>query len=190
MLALQGDFEAHRQALAARGAEVVEVRQASDLDGVAGVVLPGGESTTMLTLMGGTDLAPRLVGLAAAGTPIFATCAGVILLAREVSNPAQRSLAVLDVAVERNAYGRQRDSSVAELSVDAPEELGTERLEGVFIRAPRVSRVGPGVRVLARRGRDPVLLREGNVVAATFHPELSSDSPVIDLFVRISGGGR
>ena len=184
VLALQGDFEAHRKALADRGVESVEVRTPSDLDGLAGLVLPGGESTTMLKLMESTGLDERLEVLVRDGVPVLATCAGVILLAREVTNPPQRSLGLLDVAVERNAYGRQLESAVVDLEVDAEAELPTPKLEGVFIRAPRVTEVGALVRVLARRGRDPVLLRQGNVLAATFHPELSAASPVIDLFIR------
>jgi 5'-phosphate synthase pdxT subunit len=184
VLALQGDFEAHTRALRARGVAAVEVRTAADLDGVGGLVLPGGESTTMLRLMEGSGLAERMSALVRAGVPVLATCAGVILLAREVRHPRQSSLGLLDAVVERNAYGRQIDSNVVPLEVCEPEELGGERLEGVFIRSPRVCGVGAEVRVLARRGDDPVLLRQGGVLAATFHPELSNDSPVIDLFVR------
>jgi 5'-phosphate synthase pdxT subunit len=184
VLALQGDFEAHARALATRGVATVEVRAPGDLDGVHGLVLPGGESTTMLTLMEGSGLGQRLSDLVRGGLPVLATCAGVILLAREVRHPAQRSLGLLDAAVERNAYGRQIDSVVVALEVCEPKELGAEQVEGVFIRAPRVRELGRDVRVLARRGDDPVLLREGSLLAATFHPELSPDSPVIDLFVR------
>jgi 5'-phosphate synthase pdxT subunit len=184
VLALQGDFEAHKKALADRGVESVEVRTPADLDGLAGLVLPGGESTTMLKLMESTGLDDRLAALVRDGVPVLATCAGVILLAREVTNPPQRSLGLLDIGVERNAYGRQLESAVVDLEVDADAELPTGKLEGVFIRAPRVTEVGSSVRVLARWGRDPVLLRQGNVLAATFHPELSAASPVIDLFLR------
>jgi len=185
VLALQGDFAAHCRALESRSIEAIEARTAAQLSGADGVVLPGGESTTMLRLMEGTGVAERLRGLVAAGTPVLATCAGVILLAREVRNPTQPSLGLLDVAVVRNGYGRQLESAVVPLTVAAPDELGSNALEGVFIRAPRVTTVGPGVRVLARRGADPVLLRQGALLAATFHPELSPDSPVIDLFLRL-----
>ncbi|MGD1147949.1 MAG: pyridoxal 5'-phosphate synthase glutaminase subunit PdxT [Thermoanaerobaculaceae bacterium] len=185
LLALQGDFDAHRKALAERGVESVEIRVPSDLDEVSGLVLPGGESTTMLKLLEGTGLDSRLVDLVRAGMPVLATCAGVILLAREVRHPVQRSLAILDILVERNGYGRQIDSAVVDLEVADPSGLGSTTLEGVFIRAPRVTEVGEGVRVLARRGGDPVLLRQGKVLAATFHPELTDGSPVVDLFVRI-----
>jgi 5'-phosphate synthase pdxT subunit len=138
----------------------------------------------MLKLMEGGALAERLVGLVRGGLPVLATCAGVILLAREVRNPVQRSLGLLDVVVERNAYGRQIESAVVELSVTDSQQLGAEAIEGVFIRAPRVAAVGASVQVLARRGGDPVLLRQDRLLAATFHPELSQGSPVIDLFVQ------
>jgi len=188
VLALQGDFEAHRKALAARGVAAVEARVTGDLLGVRGLVLPGGESTTMLKLMEG-ELAARIAELIRGGLPVLATCAGVILLAREVRNPPQRSLGLLDVVVERNAYGRQIDSAVVDLSVCDPQDLGSGALEGVFIRAPRVAAVGASVEVLARRGEDPVLLRQGRLLAATFHPELSPESPVTDLFVRTVRNG-
>jgi 5'-phosphate synthase pdxT subunit len=184
VLALQGDFEAHARALAAHGVVPVEVRNPPDLAGLAGLVLPGGESTTMLRLMEGGEIGQRLAAFVRGGRPVLATCAGVILLAREVRDPVQPCLGLLDVVVERNAYGRQIDSTVVPLLVCAGGELGTQELEGVFIRAPRVCELGDSVRVLARRGEDPVLLRQGNVLAATFHPELSARSPVIDLFVR------
>jgi len=187
VLALQGDFEAHARALAARGVSAVEVRDRDDLDGVGGLVLPGGESTTMLTLMEGSGLRERVSELVRGGLPVLATCAGLILLAREVRHPAQPSLGLLDAVVDRNAYGRQIDSAVVALDVCEPGELGADRLEGVFIRAPRVREVGGDVRVLARYGDDPVLVRQGSLLAATFHPELSPGSPVIDLFVRSVG---
>jgi 5'-phosphate synthase pdxT subunit len=190
VLALQGDFAAHRYALESRGVEAIEARTADQLSGVDGLVLPGGESTTMLRLMNGAGVAERLRGLVAAGTPVLATCAGVILLAREVRNPTQASLGLLDVTVVRNGYGRQVESAVVALTVAAPDELGSNALEGVFIRAPRVSAVGAGVRVLATRGADPVLLRQGALLAATFHPELSPGSPVLDLFVRLLSSVR
>jgi 5'-phosphate synthase pdxT subunit len=187
VLALQGDFEAHARALAARGVLAVEVRGPDGLDGLRGLVLPGGESTTMLTLMDGSGLRERVSQLVQSGLPVLATCAGLILLAREVRHPAQPSLGLLDAVVERNAYGRQIDSAVVALEVCEPGELGADRLEGVFIRAPRVREVGGDVRVLARYGGDPVLVRQGSLLAATFHPELSPGSPVIDVFVRSVG---
>ncbi len=189
VLALQGDFSAHVAALRGRGAAAVEVRHARELGGLDGLVLPGGESTTMLKLMNGSGLYERLGDLLRAGLPALATCAGVILLAREVRNPSQRSLGVLDAVVERNAYGRQIDSTVAALQVESPA-LPAATLEGVFIRAPRLVSLGGGVEVLARRGADPVLVRQGRILAATFHPELSGGSPVVDLFLRLVGGAR
>jgi 5'-phosphate synthase pdxT subunit len=190
VLALQGGWAAHGTALAQFGIRVVEARTVADLCNVDGLVLPGGESTTMLKLMEDSGLAGRLRELASSGCPILATCAGVILLAREVRNPAQTSLGVLDAVVERNGYGRQIDSTVTALTVEEPGELGTTTLEGVFIRAPRVVETGPAVRVVARRDGDPVLLRQGDLLAATFHPELSARSPVIETFVRIVGGAH
>jgi len=188
VLALQGDFAAHAAALRRHGAAVVEVRTAADLDGVGALVLPGGESTTMLTLMNGTGLFERLGELLRRGVPALATCAGLILLAREVRNPVQRSLGALDVVVERNGYGRQIDSTVTPLVVEPGAGLAPGSLEGVFIRAPRVVSRGPEVEVLARRGADPVLLRQRGILAATFHPELSGGSPVTELFLRSTGG--
>jgi pyridoxal 5'-phosphate synthase pdxT subunit len=185
ILALQGDFAAHAAALAGRGVSFREVRSSSDLDGVTGLVFPGGESTTMLRLLG--DLEQGLCALVIGGVPTLATCAGLILLAREVTGPPQRSLGLLDVSVLRNAYGRQLDSTVTALEVVEGSVLGGQEVEGVFIRAPRVTRVGPAVETLARRSGDPVLLRQDSILAATFHPELSRGSPVIDLFVRVLG---
>ncbi len=185
VLALQGDYSAHARALAARGVETVEVRRAEQLDGADALVLPGGESTTMLKLMAGSRLAEGLGAAVRAGTPLLATCAGLILVAREVLNPSQPSLGLLDVTVERNGYGRQLASAVVGLTVDAPDLLGDTVLEGVFIRAPRIVAVGAGTRVLARRGDEPVLVREGSVLGATFHPELTAASPVLELFVAM-----
>lgn len=188
VLALQGDFAAHVAALRGRGTSVVEIRHARELDELSGIILPGGESTTMLKLMNGTGLYERLGETLRAGLPVLATCAGVILLAREVRNPEQRSLGVLDAVVQRNAYGRQIDSTVVPLTVEAAAGLPDRSIEGVFIRAPRLIDLGGGVEVLARRGADPVLVRQGRILAATFHPELSGGSPVIELFLRLIGG--
>ena len=186
LLALQGDYAAHARALAERGVATREVRTAADLHSLAGLVLPGGESTTMLRLLGEAE-AP-LVAAVREGLPVLATCAGVILIAREVSGPPQRSLGLLDVALERNAYGRQIDSKVVEIEAAPDSGLKTDHLEGVFIRAPRITALGPGVDVLARRGSDPVLVRQGAILAATFHPELTTHSPVVDLFVELLRG--
>lgn len=185
VLALQGDFAAHRRALEARGLATREVRRPADLEGLSGLTLPGGESTTMLKLLAELGLEAPMQEAIARGLPVLATCAGVILLAREVQNPPQPSLGLLDVTVVRNAYGRQLASTVTTLEVTAPDELPAEALEGVFIRAPRLVRVGDGVKVLARRGEDPVLVRQGAILAATFHPELSPQSPVLDLFATL-----
>jgi len=188
ILALQGGFAAHAAALGGNGIGVREVRTADQLEGISALILPGGESTTMLTLLTGTALEYALPKAITNGIPVLATCAGVILLAREVRMPAQRSYGVLDAVVERNAYGRQKDSNVEQLRVTAPDLLGCSHMEGVFIRAPRIVETGPGVDVLARRGGDPVLLRQGRLLAATFHPELTRASPVIPLFLSMLGG--
>lgn len=185
VLALQGGFAAHIASLADQGLSTRLVRREADLAGLAGLVLPGGESTTMLTLLAGTPLEQALGRFIGSGMPVLATCAGVILLAREVRGPAQPSLDLLDVAVERNSYGRQLESSVEALAVTEPRELGAEVLEGVFIRAPRLVELGGKVRVLARRGDEPALVREGNTLAATFHPELSPRSPVSAYFAAM-----
>jgi 5'-phosphate synthase pdxT subunit len=183
VLALQGDFARHRQALERCGAEVVEVRKPEELADVDGLVIPGGESTTLLRLMGEWHFVPALEKLHAAGRPIFGTCAGLILVAREVSNPSQPSLGFIDAAVERNAYGRQRESFEAQGV--ATLGGGPRPIEMVFIRAPRIRRVGPSVEVLATHGEEPVLAREGRVLVATFHPELTADGAVHRYFCEM-----
>jgi 5'-phosphate synthase pdxT subunit len=184
VLALQGDFEAHSQALARAGAEPVLARTASDLDDLDGLVIPGGESTTMLKLLHVEKLFEPLADFGRS-RPIFGTCAGAILLAAEVTHPAQPSLGLMNLTVERNGYGRQIDSRVTHIS---PEPEFAERthsgdLEAVFIRAPIIRRVGPEAHVLATYQGDPVLVEQGRHLVATFHPELSSDSRVHDLFL-------
>ena len=185
VLALQGDFAAHAAALERAAAEAVFVRDAEQLDGIDGLVIPGGESTTMLKLMHYDGL---LEPLARFGRekPIFGTCAGAILLASEVSCPSQESLALLDIGVERNGYGRQMDSRVTRIAPEAEfvERTGAGKLEAVFIRAPIIRRVGQGVNVLARYQGDPVLVEQGRHLVATFHPELTSDSRVHALFLE------
>ena len=178
VLAIQGDYAAHAEALAASGATPVEVRKPIQLDGLDGLVLPGGESTTILKFLEIHGFFEALQEFCVI-KPIFGTCAGAILLAREVTNPAQRSLGFLDATVERNAYGRQIDSSI----VTAETSLAGGPLEMVFIRAPRITRTGSGVEVLAQRESFPTLVRQGRILAATFHPELSSDFRVHRLFV-------
>ena len=177
VLALQGGFAAHGRRLAEIGLDSFEARRPEELDDAAGLVLPGGESTTLWKFFESAPWEDAIRRFAASGRPVLGTCAGAIVLAREVTNPPQKGLSVLDVAVERNAYGRQVDSFVGE--VDAPALGG--RLPAVFIRAPKIRRVGDGVEVLATREGEPVLVRQGNVVAATFHPELTPDTKVHDL---------
>ncbi|WP_437366237.1 pyridoxal 5'-phosphate synthase glutaminase subunit PdxT [Inquilinus limosus] len=184
VLALQGDVEAHAWALREAGAEPVPVRLPAHLDGLAGLVIPGGESTTLLKLAARDGLLDPLRRFA--GTrPVFGTCAGCILLARRVRHPEQDSLGVLDATVERNAYGRQNDSAILE----TPTALPGGPLEAVYIRAPRIAGIGPGVEVLAERDGDPVLVRQGRILAATFHPELSSDRRVHRLFRDMAAAG-
>jgi pyridoxal 5'-phosphate synthase pdxT subunit len=177
VLALQGDFEAHRRALDRIGIASFEARNPTELEAADGLVIPGGESTTLWKFF---ELAPweeAITRFAASGRPILGTCAGAIVLAREVTNPRQRSLGLIDLAVERNGYGRQADSFVG--TAEAPALGGN--LPAVFIRAPRIRAVGPGVEVLATRDGEPVLARQGNVIAATFHPELTEDDRVARL---------
>jgi len=184
VLALQGDFAAHGAALARAGAEPVFVRHARQLDSLDGLVIPGGESTTMLKLL---DYENMMAPLAEFGArrPIFGTCAGAILLAREVSHPAQPSLSLMDIAVERNAYGRQIDSRVAVIhpGEEFAERTAPGELEAVFIRAPVIRKVGAGVKVLAEYGGNPVLVEQGRHLVATFHPELTADARVHALFL-------
>lgn len=189
MLALQGDFALHARALARCPAEVVEVRKPGQLDQVDGLVIPGGESTTLLHLMGAWGFPPALQAFHAAGRPIFGTCAGLIVLAREVERPRQFSLGLMDVTVERNAYGRQRESF--EARGEAVLDGRPVAVEMVFIRAPRIRRVGPGVEVLARHGGEPVLAREGTVLGATFHPELTGSDAIHRYFgAMVAAAGR
>lgn len=185
VLALQGDFEAHARALARQGLPARPVRTVAELERVDAIVLPGGESSTMVRLLVANGLGDELARRIRGGMPTLATCAGVILLARGVV-PSQPSLGILDVDVERNAYGRQVHSSVTSVQVSA-EVGGGPDMEGVFIRAPRITRAGAGVEILGRRGPDPVLVRQGGIVAATFHPELTSDARVHTLFCAIGG---
>ena len=177
VLALQGDFDAHRKRLEELGVEVVLVRKPEQLDQIDGLVIPGGESSTFLKLLGeaGFEKLKQFVHV----KPTFGTCAGAILLANEVENPKQAGLGVLDIRIRRNGYGRQIDSSIRQ---------GTfcgEPTEMVFIRAPKIERVGPGVEVIATEGKDPVAVRQGKVMAATFHPELSEDARVHRAFLDL-----
>lgn len=183
VLALQGDFDRHAEALARCGVDAVEVRKPAELADVDGLIIPGGESTTLLKLMDAWGFVPALERFHAEGRPIFGTCAGLILLARDVDNPRQFSLGLIDVGVERNAYGRQRESFEAH----GTAMLGGRPtpLEMVFIRAPRIRRVGAGVETLARHGDEPVLARQGSVLVATFHPELTDDPTVHEYFCAL-----
>jgi 5'-phosphate synthase pdxT subunit len=186
VLALQGDFAAHQAMLEQVGARSVEVRKPSQLSEVSGLIIPGGESTTLLKLMARSEFETPLRSFHTAGKPIFGTCAGVILLAKHVTNPTQHSLGLLDVTVERNSYGRQIDSF--ETNGEYGENGKTTRpLEMVFIRAPRITRVGPGVEVLGRHNGEPVLVSAGRILGATFHPELTSDPTVHGLFATMCG---
>jgi pyridoxal 5'-phosphate synthase pdxT subunit len=183
VLALQGDFQAHQRALTRAGAEAVEVRSASDLEGVEGLVIPGGESTTMMKLLAEENLLEPLRQFGRE-RPIFGTCAGAILLASDVANPPQASLGLMDMDVERNAYGRQLDSRIAHLKPQGMEADTEGDLEAVFIRAPIIRRVGQNATVLASYQGDPVLVEQGRHLAATFHPELTDDSRVHLMFLR------
>jgi 5'-phosphate synthase pdxT subunit len=185
VLSLQGDFAAHAAALKRAGARPVAVRDATDLGPLDGLIIPGGESTTMLKLMHFDGLF-EAVAKFGARKPVFGTCAGAILVADEVSRPAQESLHLMDIAVERNAYGRQIDSRVVQIDLE-PEFLSRTapgKMEAVFIRAPIIRRVGSAARVLARFNGDPVLVEQGRHLVATFHPELTADSRVHALFLE------
>ncbi len=171
VLALQGDFEAHRKALAQIGVESFEAKRPAELSGADGLIIPGGESTTLWKFFEAEPWAEAFRAFAQSGRPVLGTCAGAIVLAREVSNPAQPGLGLIDIAVARNAYGRQVDSFIAE--VETPS-LGAP-MPAIFIRAPRIVSTGPGVEILGTHGGVPVLVRQGNVAAATFHPELTAD---------------
>jgi len=184
VLALQGDFDAHRRRLEQLGAEVLLVRKPAELHAVDALVIPGGESTTFLKFLERDGFLDQLRDFAHT-RPVFGTCAGAILLAREVTNPPQSGLGALDIRVCRNAYGRQRESSIRTGQTTLPGGP----LEMVFIRAPRIERVGEGVEVLASQGGDPVLVRRGKAMAATFHPELSPDTRVHAAFLELARNG-
>ncbi len=190
VLALQGDFDAHRRRLQELGASVVLVKKPEQLDEIDGLVIPGGESGTFLKLLGpaGFEKLKQFVRL----KPTFGTCAGAILLASEVENPPQAGLGALNIRVRRNAYGRQIDSSIREgkLLRDLDGQLNDSPLEMVFIRAPKISKVGEGVEVIATEGSDPVVVRQGSAMAATFHPELSDDPRIHQLFLNLVHNGE
>lgn len=179
ILALQGAFDAHARMLQSLGAKTILVRKPPQLDGIDGLVIPGGESTTFLKALERDSFFDILKDFVKA-KPTFGTCAGVILIATEVTNPAQKSLGALDVTVERNAYGRQNDSRILE----AETRLPGGPIEMLYIRAPRITRTGPGVEILAERDGFPTLVRQGHLLAATFHPELAHDTRVHQLFLQ------
>jgi pyridoxal 5'-phosphate synthase pdxT subunit len=183
ILAVQGDFAAHAAMLQQLGAETVEVRTPADLEGCNGLVLPGGESTTQLKFLQEEGLARRIVEFAEQGGAIFGTCAGAILLAKDVRHPKQESLNLMDMTVVRNGYGRQIASDV----VSGPTTLKKDPLEMVFIRGPVIERAGPGVKVLAEYAGKPALVQRENILAATFHPELTGDTTVHQHFLRLAG---
>jgi pyridoxal 5'-phosphate synthase pdxT subunit len=195
VLALQGDFDAHRRRLEELGAEVVLVKKPEQLDQIDGLVIPGGESGTFLKLLGeaGFEKLKQFVK----AKPTFGTCAGAILLASEVENPPQAGLGALNIRIRRNAYGRQIDSSIREgkFLTDLKHHLkeldaaDSSPLEMVFIRAPKIVHVGEGVEVLATEGSDPVAVRQGRAMAATFHPELSEDTRVHEAFLDLVSNG-
>jgi pyridoxal 5'-phosphate synthase pdxT subunit len=187
VLALQGDFDAHRRRLEQLGAEVVLVKKPAQLDDIDGLVIPGGESGTFLKLLGdaGFEKLKKFVRL----KPTFGTCAGAILLASEVENPKQAGLGALNIRIRRNAYGRQIDSSIREGRL-LQEKLADSPLEMVFIRAPKIERIGEGVEIIATEGKnnDPVAVRQGKAMAATFHPELSDDPRIHQAFLDLVNG--
>jgi 5'-phosphate synthase pdxT subunit len=182
ILAVQGDFAAHAKMLADLGAESVEVRTPADLQGCDGLILPGGESTTQLQFLQEEGLDKAIRKFVATQRPVFGTCAGAILLASDVKNPSQDSLGLLDMTVLRNGYGRQVHSDV----VTGKTTLHDEPLEMVFIRAPIFERIGKGIEVLAEFADKPALVQKGNIMAAAFHPELTSDSTVHRRFLELA----
>jgi 5'-phosphate synthase pdxT subunit len=182
ILAVQGDFAAHAAMLAGLGVETVEVRTPADLEGCAGLILPGGESTTQLQFLREEGLYDAIKKFAADGRAVLGTCAGAILLASEVLHPPQSSLGILDMTVLRNAYGRQIASDI----FFGPSKLADEPMEMVFIRGPVIERTGPGIEVLAEYGGKAALVQKGKVLAATFHPELSADPTVHEHFLKLA----
>jgi len=182
VLAVQGDFDAHKKRLEELGAHVVLVRKPEQLDEIDGLVIPGGESGAFLKILGEEGIA-KLTEFVRM-KPTFGTCAGAIVLAKEVTNPDQPGLGALDIRIRRNAYGRQIDSSIR------TGKLGNTPLEMVFIRAPKIERLGPGVEVIATEGNDPVAVRQGKAMAATFHPELSDDLRIHRAFLDLIRDGN
>ena len=182
VIAVQGDVREHLRALERLGVEAAPVLKPAHLEGVKGLVFPGGESTAIWRLLKWSGLVAPIEELHRGGLPLFGTCAGMILLAKEIVNWPERFFGFIDIAVERNASGRQVDSFETELEVK-----GIGRVPAVFIRAPYIRRVGPGVEVLAEYEGNAVMAREGNVIVASFHPELTEDLRVYDLFLTMCG---
>jgi 5'-phosphate synthase pdxT subunit len=182
VLALQGDFAAHQRAVQQLGHVVLDVKTVADLDRIDALVLPGGESTTMLKMLRHEELFEPIAAHCRSGAPVLGTCAGAILLARSVQGPPQDSLGVIDMVIERNAYGRQVDSFIDRADEVLVDELMD--LEAVFIRAPVIRQTGPEVEVLVRHGGDPVVVRQGPVFACTFHPEMTADTRLLDLVLN------
>jgi 5'-phosphate synthase pdxT subunit len=186
ILAVQGDYEAHASALKRAGAEATFVRTVADMQGIGALILPGGESSTQLQFLQEEKLDKAIKDFAQNGGAILGTCAGAILLAREVHGPPQKSLNLLDVSIERNAYGRQLASHVTQ----EPSKLSDRPLEMVFIRAPIIEKLGKKVEVLAESEGHPVLVQQDRILAATFHPELTSDSTIHEYLLRVARSGK
>ncbi len=182
VLALQGAFSKHIEMLNSLGCNTLEVRTASDILSVDAMIIPGGESTTMGKLLESGSMALTLLEQIEKGMPLFGTCAGMILLAKKISGSEQPHLAVMDIEVQRNAYGRQKESFEAEFTV---KRIPGPPFNGVFIRAPRIETVSPAIEVLAEFENTPVLVRQGNIMASSFHPELTNDSRIHELFISI-----
>ena len=180
VLALQGDVIEHIEILRECGVIPVEVRAPPDLKGISGLIIPGGESTTIGKLMQRAGLDTKLIEMSRHNFPIFGTCAGAILLAKEIRESDQYKLGIMDISIRRNAYGRQLDSFVANIPIPA---LGIENLKAVFIRAPIIDCVGKDVRVLAAHDGNRILARQGNILVSTFHPEIAGDTRVHEYFV-------
>lgn len=184
ILAIQGDYEAHAKMLDRLGVEHCYVRDVGDIDGISGIILPGGESTTQIKIMTEESFWDALKKFAARGGAFFGTCAGAILLAREVRNPVQASLGLLDISIQRNAYGRQLASGVH----SGRTKLSDKPFEMVFIRAPIIESVGEGVEILAEHAGHPVLVQQKRILASTFHPELTADAAIHNYFLKMIAG--
>jgi len=183
LFAFQGDYHAHGRAIERLGHRFIEVKTPADLENCTHLIIPGGESTTYLKLLEFRNLEKAVRKHVALSRPVFATCAGVILLAREVRNPPQDSFGLLNIVVERNSYGRQVDSFEADLKIPV---IGDSTLHGVFIRAPRITETGENVEALASYDGDPVLIKQGNILGATFHPELTDDTRIHEYFLSLA----